>query len=310
MQTNYWIKILFSVFLLPVIIFADDLYLKNGLLYRNVLVVDTTGTILNIIRDSVKTGIRLELIEKIDKREFIPHQKSTRELYSPSKAEEFGQMQLKKLIPQENNQKKNVEDTTGNFNDTVTVTAAIGGYSVIGDKTTDSHSAIDVGIMARYPIYHPIVIRIRLGNNPVHSKILFDPQIGVSWRYFECILGFVDIDKAKKQSLNVRIGSVTGIMFEYGRYPSLPLISGGGFEYSAGIGYYDADSGISWWIGLGDLVQAGSIQVKAKYALTAEYRGIIIGGVGLGGFSEILPVPTKFLGCSISFGVEREISFK
>jgi hypothetical protein len=76
---------------------ADDLYLKNGVLFRNVIIIDTTGAVLHIIRDSVRTGIPLELVERIDRREFIPGLKSAREIYSLSVAGKF----LKNVNPKE-----------------------------------------------------------------------------------------------------------------------------------------------------------------------------------------------------------------
>jgi hypothetical protein len=82
MQTNRPTRLFLFFFPLPVATFADDLYLKKGLVYTNVLVVDTTGTILNIMRDALRTGRQLELIDKIEKREFIPSQIYTRSLCS------------------------------------------------------------------------------------------------------------------------------------------------------------------------------------------------------------------------------------
>ena len=309
---NLQTRLLPIFFLLPLSMFADDLYLTNGLLYRNVLIADTTGTVLNIIRDSVRTGIRLELIEKIEKRQFVPHQKSTREVYSQSKFDEYAQLQLQKALPQKEKQKPEVEDSTQINSNTLTVSTAVGAYSASRDRLPVTSSAIDFGIMARYAIYHPIVIRVRLGNNPVNSKMLFDPQIGVSWRYFEYISGLSGFEKPKKPSYNVRIGSVTGFMFEFGRYHSLPLISGGGFGYTTGIGFYDDKTRIGWWFGFGDLVQAESIQIKYGFPLLPEYRGTLVGGVAYGVTrGEFFPgLPSTILGCSISFDVERDISIR
>lgn len=82
--------ILFVLFLIhQSAVLADEIYMKNGILYKNVIVVDTTGTKVNIIRDNIKMDLKLGLIEKIDIKEYIPNQKSTREIYSQSKYEEF-----------------------------------------------------------------------------------------------------------------------------------------------------------------------------------------------------------------------------
>jgi len=100
------IRVLFFFFLLlPTAVLADELYLKNGLLYRNVRVIDTTETTVSIVWDSIRVSLQLELIEKIEMREYFPNQQSTQEIYSQSKYDEFTQSQMQNAVPQ----KKGVE---------------------------------------------------------------------------------------------------------------------------------------------------------------------------------------------------------
>ncbi len=90
----------FFLLLLSTAVLADELYLKNGLLYRNVRVMDTTGTTVSFVWDSIRVSISLGLIEKIEMREYIPKQKSTHEIYSQSKYDEITQSQMQNAVPQ------------------------------------------------------------------------------------------------------------------------------------------------------------------------------------------------------------------
>lgn len=62
--------------------YADDVYLKTGFVFRNVQVVDTVGSRIDIQSNGQLLGIQVSDILKIDAREVDPLEKSTYGLYS------------------------------------------------------------------------------------------------------------------------------------------------------------------------------------------------------------------------------------
>jgi hypothetical protein len=62
--------------------FADDIYLKTGFVFRNVQVVDTAGTKINIRRDGKLLGLLLADVVRIESKRVDPSVKSAYELYS------------------------------------------------------------------------------------------------------------------------------------------------------------------------------------------------------------------------------------
>jgi hypothetical protein len=61
---------------------ADDVYLKTGFVFRNVLVVDTVGTRINIRRDGKSIAILVADVVRIESRRVDLSAKSSYELYS------------------------------------------------------------------------------------------------------------------------------------------------------------------------------------------------------------------------------------
>ncbi len=115
MQTNRIVKLI-VLFLLQSAAIADDLYLKNGLLYTNVLVLDTTGVTIYFVRDSVTISIGSELIEKIEKKDVIPNLRSTREIYSQSKYDEFRLLNQQIALLHDKEKNRPVEDSVAKVN--------------------------------------------------------------------------------------------------------------------------------------------------------------------------------------------------
>ncbi|MFA6455715.1 MAG: hypothetical protein WCW40_02745 [Bacteroidota bacterium] len=101
-----------TLFLVVAEVHADDLYLKNGILYTNVIVVDTSGMVVTILRDSVRMNIQTDLIEKIEQRKYIPGEHSLREVYSQSKADEYADNRLQNaLLHNAQDQRRNKNHT-------------------------------------------------------------------------------------------------------------------------------------------------------------------------------------------------------
>ena len=66
-----------TIFLLLVVFstgYSDDIYLKSGIVVRNVKVNDSTDTHLNIVRDGKPTTILLQAIERIEIKSLDPSQ--------------------------------------------------------------------------------------------------------------------------------------------------------------------------------------------------------------------------------------------
>jgi hypothetical protein len=62
--------------------YSDDIYLKTGMVFRNVQVVDSTANVLKTIRDSSAYSIPLGIVARVEKEVYDPGQKSKYEMYS------------------------------------------------------------------------------------------------------------------------------------------------------------------------------------------------------------------------------------
>ena len=76
------IKYFFFCILIYSTIYADDVYLKNGFVYRNVQVADTKNGQLKVRKDSIDMLFDTLDVLKIERRNFVPGQKSSYELFS------------------------------------------------------------------------------------------------------------------------------------------------------------------------------------------------------------------------------------
>lgn len=90
-------------------IFADDVYLKNGSVWRNVQISDTTIGKIKILKDSSFILIDTSEVLKIDYREFVSWEKSKHEIFSKELQEDY----LKKLMEKEIDRRR--ERTTANI---------------------------------------------------------------------------------------------------------------------------------------------------------------------------------------------------
>jgi hypothetical protein len=68
---------------------ADDVYLKTGFVFRNVLVVDTVGTRINIRRDGRSITILVADVVRIESRRVDLSAKSSYELYSQELSNQY-----------------------------------------------------------------------------------------------------------------------------------------------------------------------------------------------------------------------------
>lgn len=84
---------------------AADVYLRNGFVFRNVSVIDTTAAVVNIATDKRMIAVKLDDIVKIEKREVAPNEKSAYEMYSKSTNEEF-------LMAESSREKQRAERST------------------------------------------------------------------------------------------------------------------------------------------------------------------------------------------------------
>jgi hypothetical protein len=69
--------------------FADDVYLKTGFVFRNVQVVDTVGTNINIRRDGKLLEILMADVERIEFKRVDSSVKSAYELYSQELSSQY-----------------------------------------------------------------------------------------------------------------------------------------------------------------------------------------------------------------------------
>lgn len=85
--------------------YADDVYLKNGFVLRNIQVVDTTNGRLNYLKDGTNMWIDTTYLLKIDFRELLLGQKSSYELFSKDLQDQY----LKTLLEMEPMRKEREE---------------------------------------------------------------------------------------------------------------------------------------------------------------------------------------------------------
>ncbi len=89
-------KTLFLFLLFPFILFAQNITLKDSTLYKNVLVLDTAGTIIKIQFNDVVGSLAKSTILSIDKSNYNPSQLS--QIIPPKEKEIVAEKRMKSAI--------------------------------------------------------------------------------------------------------------------------------------------------------------------------------------------------------------------
>jgi hypothetical protein len=77
--------------LLPAVVSADNLFLRNGVVYRNIEIIDTVGLRIHIRNGSIEKLFDLSAVYRIDRSAVVEGQRPTQEIFSQEMADRYRQ---------------------------------------------------------------------------------------------------------------------------------------------------------------------------------------------------------------------------